>query len=240
MVIKFSKATSRSIGVIAIVFLIFGLLLAYIEWVAFDLKFYNREYKILNISQATGMEQDELLKTTEELLKYIRGKRDNLKVLSVVDGEKQLVFNEREIDHMVDVKDLFTLAFRLRWISIGIFALLVALMFGVKGKDAFRDLSVSYLTVLVILIIFAIILVSLILIDFTAVWNKFHHIFFNNDLWLLNPETDILIQMLPEKFFFDIVMRIFTFFGLTLIALALCSGMILYKSSKDIPEENGC
>ena len=232
MNIRLSRVITRVIGLMAVSFLILGLLLTSIEWAAFDLNYYHREYKKLGIARSTGMSQDDLLNTTKELLNYVKGKRDNLKVSAVVHGEERQVFNQREIDHMVDVKDLFTLGFRLRWISFGIFLALAAIIVRLKGRDALRELSLSYLTVLAILIVFALVLLGLILIDFTAVWDKFHHIFFSNDLWILDPETDILIQMVPEEFFFDTVMRILGLFGSVLTALAVCSGIIFFTQIK--------
>jgi len=44
--------------------------------------------------------------------------------------------------------------------------------------------------------------------------------FFDNDLWMLNPETDILIQMFPESFFIAMSAKIV--FGL------LWRGIIVY------------
>ena len=37
---------------------------------------------------------------------------------------------------------------------------------------------------------------------------KFHEISFNNNLWLLNPETDNLIKLFPLEFFYDFVLKI--------------------------------
>ena len=34
-----------------------------------------------------------------------------------------------------------------------------------------------------------------------SVFTRFHHLFFRNDLWILNVETDLMIQMMPEPFF---------------------------------------
>lgn len=39
------------------------------------------------------------------------------------------------------------------------------------------------------------------LVDFSSAFEKFHKIFFTNDLWILDPRTDVLIQMLPQIFF---------------------------------------
>ena len=229
---RLSGIISFLLGIIAVFLLITGLFISSIMWVAFDMDHYDREYKKLNISQSTGMSHQELLNTTKELLNYIKDKREDLNISAKVHGQERQVFNQREIDHMVDVKNLFALGFRLRWISFGVFGLLVAFLAWYKGKKALRLLGISYLTVLAILGILFITLLILISIDFTAVWNGFHYIAFSNDLWILNPKTDILIQMVPEPFFYDTVIRILSILGIALTILAICSGMILFKSAK--------
>ena len=40
-------------------------------------------------------------------------------------------------------------------------------------------------------------------IGFESTWERFHELAFTNDLWLLNPRTDHLIQMFPEPFWQD-------------------------------------
>ena len=57
----------------------------------------------------------------------------------------------------------------------------------------------------------------------------FHELFFNNDLWILDPRTELLIRMLPEGFFFDMVVRIGWIFSVLLIILLYISGVILWK-----------
>ena len=36
---------------------------------------------------------------------------------------------------------------------------------------------------------------------FEPLFVRFHELFFTNDLWLMNPETDILIRMMPQLLF---------------------------------------
>ena len=36
----------------------------------------------------------------------------------------------------------------------------------------------------------------------------FHKLFFNNDLWLLDYKTDLMIRILPEKFFFVLFLNV--------------------------------
>ena len=52
--------------------------------------------------------------------------------------------------------------------------------------------------------------------------------FFNNDLWILDPSTDMLINIVPEGFFMDTAERIAFLFGsLSLILFGLCLIMTL-------------
>jgi integral membrane protein (TIGR01906 family) len=46
------------------------------------------------------------------------------------------------------------------------------------------------------------------LADFNQFWTNFHLLFFDNDLWLLDPNTSIMINLFPGSFFFDLVTRI--------------------------------
>ena len=40
-------------------------------------------------------------------------------------------------------------------------------------------------------------------VDFSSAFTFFHEVLFTNDLWLLDPETDMLLRLLPEQFFAD-------------------------------------
>ena len=73
---------------------------------------------------------------------------------------------------------------------------------------------------------FVLLLFILIQIDFNKYFTHFHEIFFNNDLWLLNPETDVLIQMLPLEFFTNISVAVVgTFLGI----MSIIGGFAFYK-----------
>ena len=67
------------------------------------------------------------------------------------------------------------------------------------------------------------------LLDFNKYFTYFHLIFFDNDLWLLDPNTDLLIQMLPEEFFISIFRRIVLFFSLSLAIIQIISYIIMKK-----------
>ena len=62
-------------------------------------------------------------------------------------------------------------------------------------------------------------------VDFNWFWTQFHHVFFTNDLWLLNPATSVLIQMVPEAFFSAIVTKILIWFAVVMIIWFALAGL---------------
>lgn len=68
--------------------------------------------------------------------------------------------------------------------------------------------------------------------DFTKYFTYFHLLFFDNDLWILNPKTDLLINIVPEGFFRDTAYAIaFLFLGVCLL-LFLGAGFLRRRAKK--------
>lgn len=65
------------------------------------------------------------------------------------------------------------------------------------------------------------------LINFDALFLIFHKVTFSNDDWLFDPETDPIINLLPESYFLDCALVIV---AVMLIGAAVC--LILYFSFK--------
>lgn len=189
------------------------LLVVSIQLTAFDESFYVNQYNKLNTAETIGISQDDLSQVTAELLDYIKGKRSSLdNIQAQINGSIREVFNDREKAHMVDVKDLFGFASRVRNISI-ISILLLSVILYFNGKDnPISYFARSYLVAAAALLALLIIMVPLIQSNFTYYWDQFHYLFFDNDLWILNPETDIMIQMVPEPFFNQAVIRVISLF----------------------------
>jgi integral membrane protein (TIGR01906 family) len=70
-------------------------------------------------------------------------------------------------------------------------------------------------------------------IDFYKYFTIFHEIFFNNDLWQLEPAKDRLINMFPEAFFSDIAFKIVFYYVAELVLLFVIGIFGLkYKTNK--------
>ena len=74
---------------------------------------------------------------------------------------------------------------------------------------------------------FAIVLGIAMAVDFNRAFILFHHLLFTNDLWLLNPMTDVLIQMFPEVFFSDMATAILVWACIAVAAPAVISAVYL-------------
>ena len=114
-------------------------------------------------------------------------------------------FNEKEKSHLKDVKDMIDSAINLLLILILLFFILLIYFYNTKQLIIFFNSLMlgSFLSIFLILIIFL-----LSLSNFDDLFLNFHLISFNNDLWLLNPETDNLIKLFPQQFFYDALSRI--------------------------------
>ena len=187
-------------------FLLLTTIITVIDFCCFDKKFYHNEYAKLHTAKDIGVSDKSLDIMTDTLLDYLKDDINSLDLKLEVNNIKREIFDTREKLHMVDVKDLYQKAIAVRNISL-VFALcsLVVLIFNNK----FSYLKQGYIKALSFFgFIFAFIGLFC-LIDFNSFWTNFHKIFFTkNDYWLLDPRTELLIQMVPSQFFFDLCIRI--------------------------------
>lgn len=172
-----------------------------------DFGFYEKEYEKYEVLTELDMTMDDTMHVTREMMAYLRGDRDSLSVVTTVEGKEQDFFNEQDRFHMGEVRSLFIggLNIRMGAVITGALCLLFLL---ISKADIKKILPKSYRIALGISI-GAVALVGVAsLIDFNAVFVQFHHMFFDNDLWIFDPATDYMIRMLPEGLFYDFVIRI--------------------------------
>lgn len=227
------KVLHRMTGIIAGVATIVFLLITAFEIAAYsDYGWYEKAYEKYEVLDDLEMDMSHVMEVTKEMMAYLRGNRDDLVVQTVVDGEQREFFNEREKAHMVDVQNLFLGGL---WLRRGTILLIVlTIIFLVKTKADWKKLlPQSFLIGTASFIGITAGAGALFLSDFNQYFTLFHEIFFDNDLWLLDPNTDLLIRMLPEGFFLDMVVRIgIIFLVLMSILLIISIAMLLKQSNK--------
>ena len=72
-----------------------------------DFSYYQKEYEKYNVLEDLDMEMEDVMYVTEEMMAYLRGEREELRVITTVDGVRQDFFNEQDRFHMEEVQGLF-------------------------------------------------------------------------------------------------------------------------------------
>lgn len=202
-----------------------------IDVVSFDRSFYEAEYRKNDTVSYTGMSAEDNLRATDTLLDYLQDKRQDIVCTAEVSGTEREVFNERETLHMVDVKALYQNAIRVRNGCVITAVILLVLSVLIGKKSFFSVLRSGWKNG--ILLTGAVILFIAIwaLADFDQFWTNFHLLFFDNDLWLLDPNTSIMINLFPGSFFFDLVIRIIAW----VVGIHAAVSVILFGTRKVLP-----
>ncbi|NLZ93111.1 MAG: TIGR01906 family membrane protein [Firmicutes bacterium] len=165
--------------------------------------FFSQKFIDNDVSRQTNIKHSELMRITDEIQAYLFGRRADFKIYGEIAGKRKLVFNEREIAHMKDVRVLFKYGIILRNVCAIVVGILL-LVFWQKKKLFFDTLLFSALAFFALALIGGLLLYY----DFNRYFVLFHEIFFTNDLWILDPENSVLINMVPLDFFISIVKAI--------------------------------
>jgi integral membrane protein (TIGR01906 family) len=167
-----------------------------------DETFFNREFSKLNVY--SDFQNESLVNAkNQEIIGYIQGNVKNLDLQ---------FFNQKEISHMQDVKNIF---FRLKIISI-IAILLVVIILGemVWKNKLIKNIFRILVAIVSGEILLGAILAAIIFLNFEKAFIIFHQLLFSNNNWLLDPTADNLIRMYPQDFFVDITLEIIAKIGL--------------------------
>lgn len=196
-----------------------------------DFNFYEKEYEKYNVLSELEMEMEDVMHVTKEMMAYLHHARAELQVDTVVNGEARPFFNEREILHMEDVKDLFLIAMQIRMAAIVI--ILSGSVFLYERKQNWKSMLAKYYIASVIALLgIGGALGFLVSRNFSKYFVIFHELFFDNDLWLLDPKTELMIRMLPEGFFADFTLRIGIFVGIAIVVTLIVS-ILVWKWNKN-------
>lgn len=218
----------KILAIILVISLSLMFLVISIENNAYNKNYFIKSFEKYNIEQATSKSMEELDVITTDIIKYLKN-----------EGGNELLephFNEREILHMDDVQKLFDLERMIKYITI-ITSFLIILYFIKKeqiltlGKTLFYGLFSNYIVLSILGI--------LLLLDFNKYFTYFHLIFFTNELWLLDPATDLMIQMLPEEFFFGMAKNIGLSFFLYLAIIQVIGFLIIRRDKNERTSKKG-
>lgn len=155
---------------------------------------------------------------------YMSGQADVFQAELNREGVTYRAFNEKEQRHMADVRQLVSLC---RAFCLPALALWLMWLWGVMRRKAgpcFVPLCGWLIAVGLI--------AGLVCAGFDTAFLLFHQLAFTNDLWLMNPETDLIIQMMPEAFFAAYAGLIACVYAVMMVFGALLPALYFYRRGK--------
>lgn len=152
---------------------------------------------------------------SDRVMGYLNYRYDDLDIPSTPGGTDH-VFRQIELDHMVDVKNLYT---TLRLVALVCLILAVSSTLILFKKDKVEVIK-TYKKLYYWPMFFIIVLGGYIIIDFGKAFTVFHQLFFTNDDWILRAD-DALIQLLPFNFWLTSASIILGLFTLSLLGIHL-------------------
>lgn len=222
------RALSAAYGVFLAVGIFLLVVTLALHWVTFDLDFYESKYEWLAVPESLQVDMPTLMGYTTALLDYLSGERDTPNVEARVRGRVGPLYGERELLHLVDVRELYALSWRIRnWAFIGV----LSMAFAAYRTAGLRRVLGAYAATTAAVVVALLGLTTLAVLDFERYFTWFHLISFDNDLWLLDPATEHLINMFPEAFFAAATLRI----GITAIVAFALLGFVAWQVSKRLP-----
>ena len=151
------------------------------------------------------------LDIAREVVDYLRFARDDMPT-----------FQAHEQLHMADVRAIFRLLYVLT--PLGIPA--AAGLWLMRRRGSMKACAVTcggFLGCAAVLGVWG-------AVDFDSLFVLFHRIAFTNDLWLLDPRTDLMIQLMPTSFFIEYAAVIAALF-LAAAVILLLSALAFHKKS---------
>ena len=186
--------------------------------------FFNLEYRLPNFPpDSFGFTLSDRLQWADVSIDFISGRVDEntFRTASFPDGTQ--LFNEREIAHMIDVRNL-TVIMLWVWRILMVIFLLSYFYTKREGISHLFLTALGFGAKITIGIILAILL--FLAINFNQLFTAFHRIFFEGDTWLFYI-SDTLIRLFPLKFWQDL----FIFIGGFSLAASICLLLLSAKRS---------
>jgi len=197
---------------ILIISLFLLIILSNFYFLVFNEKFYAKE--------AEKLDNEQHMEKYLNIINYLKN------------NEPLKYFNEKEILHMKDVKNIIQKIIYLFYLST-ITTLLISFYFFYKKQ--YQKIIFSLKNSSIITIVSLSILTAILLISFNNTFIYFHKLLFTNNLWLLDPKKDLLINLFPKQFFIDFMKRLIMNSFIISIMILLSTALTKSLKKKRLP-----
>ena len=196
------------------------LFLLVLDFASFDETFYKEKFSEYGVQKIVP----NTILLHEKVIKFISGKNIEL----------PNEFNEREKQHLMDVRKAVNYSTILLYALIAMFIILLVI-------SAFTLKVSNYITSFVgkvlvfggfLTIILSAMLFFLIYFDFSSAFENFHLMLFEKGTYTFDPAKEMIVRLYPERLFMDLGLRISKFVFFTSIFFILIGGFLIFKSKK--------
>ena len=204
------KNAPSFLDVFAAILLAAVLISASVTFVLFDRGSYSRQLDKFDLSNATGMDRNEILDNYNALIDY------NSIFFKGPLEFPTLPMSEQGRIHFEEVKSIFVFFQIVLIVSAALAALCCVLLF---RKRRFRFLALGGILALVIPAVTVCVMAAVGWDRFFAI---FHEFFFNNDFWVFDAQSDPVILILPDAFFLNCLIHLVAGIAVPAVVLILC------------------
>lgn len=189
--------------------------------IRFIYKFIIEKYNLVNI---TGISSDVLMVNYNKLINYLQNPfNDKLELPNFSMSSYGQI-------HFYEVKRIFIFLMFIGIVFI-FFNIIYIIICRMKNKKRYEFIIIRNFNLGAnILIVFFIILISAYIIDFSKAFVLFHKIFFRNNYWIFDANTDPIINALPED--------LFMIYGAIILGIVIISSIIIKIINKNINKKN--
>lgn len=229
------KRLSTTLGILLTLSFLLGWLAQSVLAVGQDADYYLRSFQRYRVWESAGVSEADAASIAEAFPRFLSGDRQALSMEIEANGAVQPAFHEDELAHMQDVYGLFLLTERLLLCFAVCFTVLLALFLLWKRYFLLSRMWRAACWTVAGVAACCAALALWAAVDFTSLFTLFHRLFFQNDLWLMDPATDLMIRLMPQGMFADGALAIGLWFlaGLACYLLAAWAATHLPKRPKE-------
>ena len=176
-----------------------------------------------------GFSMDNRTDYAYQSVDYLLGKLNDAEYKALTFPDGKALFNERELSHMADVRDLTQIVLRIWYVSIVVLVcgILLAAPFHLKSTLLKAGKIAG-----IILFSFIILVILSVILNFDQLFTSFHTLFFKGDSWLFYPD-DSLIRLFPTPFWINVFVAVGIFsFTVSFILYFICGWALKNKKEE--------
>ncbi len=213
---KFLKI-SKLVLILTLPFLLFLLVL---NFVGFDNFFYKQKFLEYKVQEDVSNP----MPLHEKVINFIKGKNNEL----------PNEFNEREKQHLWDVRKIMNMFKLVLYIFIILFViLLIVSSFILKVNNKI----INFISKVLIFggfltIILAIMLFLSINYNFLSTFETLHSLFFEKGTYVFDPAKEIIVKLYPEQLFMELGIKISKWVLIISVIIILLGAFLIVKSKK--------